>query len=131
MAWGLLRPLYGLSTACKDWCKTIRDFLIYECGGKATSLDKSVFFWAQEGFSYEYGRRYRDPDKTNLGKNEFKVNKNFPNGGKRSAIGIISIRADGVLISGSDIFLEYISFRMKGIWSMYFWGNKETYLGMK
>ena len=44
VAWKLLKPLYGLSTACKDWYRTLRNFLIEECGGKATSLDKSVFF---------------------------------------------------------------------------------------
>ena len=26
----LLKPLYGLSTACKDWCERIRDFLAKE-----------------------------------------------------------------------------------------------------
>ena len=32
----LLKPLYGLSTACKDWYRTIRDLLANECvwGGK-------------------------------------------------------------------------------------------------
>ena len=44
----LLNPLYGLSTACKEWCETIRDFLAKECVGKVTSLDKSVFFWTQK-----------------------------------------------------------------------------------
>ena len=29
----LLKPLYGLSTACKDWYNTIRDFLSHEFGG--------------------------------------------------------------------------------------------------
>ena len=70
----LLKPLYGLSTTCKDWYRTIGNFLTGECGGKAASLDKSVFSWEQEGISYEYGRRYRDPNKTNLDKNEFEVN---------------------------------------------------------
>ena len=74
LAWELLKPLYGLSTACKDWYRTIRNFLTDECGGRVTSLDKSVFFWAQEGFSYEYGRRHRAPNKANL-ENEFKVNE--------------------------------------------------------
>ena len=30
----LLTPLYWLIAACKDWYKTIRDFLASECGGK-------------------------------------------------------------------------------------------------
>ena len=29
----LLKPSYGLSAACKDWYKAIRDFLVSECGG--------------------------------------------------------------------------------------------------
>ena len=36
VAWKLLKPLYGLSTACKDWYKTIRKFLAEECGGRLT-----------------------------------------------------------------------------------------------
>ena len=104
VAWKLIKPLYGLSTACKDWYSTIRNFLTDECGGKVTSLDKSVFFWTQEGFSYEYGRKYRDPNKTNLDKNEFKVNENFSNEEKRTAMGLIAIHVDDLLISGSDIF---------------------------
>ena len=47
VAWELLKPLYGLSTACKDWYKTIRNFLSKECGGKVAALGKSVFFWTQ------------------------------------------------------------------------------------
>ena len=29
-------------------------------GGKVTSLGKSVFFWAKQGFNYEYGKEFRD-----------------------------------------------------------------------
>ena len=87
MACELLKPLYGLSTACKDWYRTIRNFLTDECGGKVTSLDKSVFFWAQEGFSYEYGKRYRDPNNANLDQSEFKINENFPNKIKKNSDG--------------------------------------------
>ena len=43
-AWELLKPLYGLSTACKGWYKTIRNFLIDECGGKIASLGKGRVF---------------------------------------------------------------------------------------
>ena len=44
VAWQLLKPMYGLSAACTDWCKTIRDFLANERVGEVDSLDKSVFF---------------------------------------------------------------------------------------
>merc|ERR1712112_657617 len=98
---------------CMDWYRTISNFLTDECGGKVASLDKSVFFWTQEGFSYEYGRRYRDPNKNNIGKNEFKVNENFPNEEKRIAMGLIAIHVGDLLISGSGNSLEYITFRMK------------------
>ena len=33
IAWNLLELLYGLITACNDWCETIRDFLEEERGG--------------------------------------------------------------------------------------------------
>ena len=32
VAWKLSKPLCGLSTACKDWYRTIRNFLSEECG---------------------------------------------------------------------------------------------------
>ena len=50
----LLKPLFGLSSACKDWCETIRDFLARECGVEVTSLDKSVFLRTQQEFGYVY-----------------------------------------------------------------------------
>ena len=32
--WELLKPPYGLSTACRRWCEAVRDFLAKGCGGK-------------------------------------------------------------------------------------------------
>ena len=70
---GLLKPLYGLSTACKDWYETIRDFLANECGVcvGVTSLDKSVFFRPQRGFGYGYGGDFRYPNSPNQEKGIF------------------------------------------------------------
>ena len=50
----LLGPLYGMSTACKDWRVAIRDFLGGECVWVA-SVDKSVFLRSQQGIDYVYG----------------------------------------------------------------------------
>ena len=36
--------------------------------GEVTSLDKSVFFRTQQGFGYDYGVAYREPNSTNLDK---------------------------------------------------------------
>ena len=58
VAWELSKPLYGLSTECKDWYKTIRNFLSEECRAEVTSLGKSVFFWTHQNFKYEYGRDF-------------------------------------------------------------------------
>ena len=45
VAWELMKPLYGLSTACNDGCETLRKFPAGECGGgKVTSLARFVFF---------------------------------------------------------------------------------------
>ena len=33
VAWELLEPLSGLSTACTDWYKTLRNFVANKCGG--------------------------------------------------------------------------------------------------
>ena len=48
----LLKPLYGLGTACKDWYRAIRNFRACECGWEVTSIDKSVFLRTQQGFGY-------------------------------------------------------------------------------
>ena len=82
-AWKLLNPLYGLSAECKDWYKTIRDFLAKECGRKLTSLDKSVFLRNQQGVEYGYGGKLHDPSQTNLDKAILKVNENSETDGKR------------------------------------------------
>ena len=58
VAWELLKPLYGLSTACKDWYKTIRNFLSKECGCNVASLDKSVCFWDQKDFNMSTERDF-------------------------------------------------------------------------
>ena len=52
IGWDLLNPLYGLSTACKDWCGIIRDSPENECGLEVTSVDESVFFRTQQWFNY-------------------------------------------------------------------------------
>ena len=64
----LLKPLYGMSTACKDWYGAIRNFLANECGGEVTSLDKSVFFRTRQWSDYGYGKGFRDLNNTNLDK---------------------------------------------------------------
>ena len=57
----LLKPLYGISTDCKDCCATIRDYRAKGCGWGVSSMDRSVFPWTQQGFSYIYGNEYRAP----------------------------------------------------------------------
>ena len=66
VAWEILKPLYGRSTAWGAWCETIRDFLANDCVRGVTSLDKSVFFRTQQGFGYGYGGEFRDPNLPNL-----------------------------------------------------------------
>ena len=110
----LLNPLYGLSTACKDWYETIRDFLSNECvGWGVTSLDKSVFFRTQQGFDYCYGEGFRGKNTPNLYKGILKVGENFETRDTRKVLGIIDIRVGDLLISGSEDFIEYISLKMK------------------
>ena len=66
VAWKPLKLLYGLSTAGKDWCETMRDFLENERGGEVTTVDKSVFFWTQQGFGYGYEKKLRDSNSPNI-----------------------------------------------------------------
>ena len=104
----LLKPLYGLSTACKYWYKTIRGFLANECVcvcvGGSYSLDKSVFFWTQHVFGYEYGGGFRDPNSPNLDNGILKVIENFETIEQRKVLGVIAIHVEDLLISGVDVF---------------------------
>ena len=69
----------------------MRNYLTQECGGKCTTLDKSVLFWAQKGFGYEYGTGLRDKDIANLDKNIFKAHESFETEEKRTVMAIIAI----------------------------------------
>ena len=45
-SWGLSQPLYGLATARKERCATLKFFLTENWGGGAPAMKaKSVFFW--------------------------------------------------------------------------------------
>ena len=105
-------PLYGRITACKDWRGTIRDFLSEEwagvCVGGVTSLDKSVFFWTQQGFGHGYGKEFRVHNTTNLDKGIFKAHEAFYTSEQRGIIGIAEIRVVDLLISGSGMYIWYI-----------------------
>ena len=132
----LLKPRYGLSTDCKDWYEAIRDFLANDCvcvwAGEVTSLDKSVFFWTRQGFDYGYGRGFRDQNNTNLDKRIFKAIEDFDTSEQRNVIGVIAIRVDDLLISGSDMFIEYIPHKMNGEFEAdSYEGNEATYLRME
>ena len=39
----MVRPLYGLSTVCKEWYIALKRAMVKDTGGEATSRDKSVF----------------------------------------------------------------------------------------
>ena len=72
-------------------------------------MGKSVFFRNRQRFGYGYGEKSRAPDQTNQDKGILKVNENLETGDERKVLGIISIRVDDLLISGSSEFSEYIS----------------------
>ena len=80
-----------------------------ECGGKVTSVDKSVFFWTHQGFGYGYGKGFRGQNTPNLGNGILKVGEGFETRERRVVIGIIAIRVEDLLISGSEVFIEYIT----------------------
>ena len=82
-------------------------------GGNVTSLDKSVFFLTQQDFDYGYALGVRDKNTSNLDQGVLNVNGNFETGERRTAIGFIAIHVGDLLISGSDMFIEYIAQRMK------------------
>ena len=112
-ACGVLKPLYGLSTACKGWYRAVSNFLAQECGGKVASLGKSVSSWAPGGTFVRIQKETPAPEQSQSRQNEFKVNGNFLNETKGTSMGLIAIHVYGLLISGPVTFLKYISFKMK------------------
>ena len=80
--------------------------------GEVTSLAKSVFPRTRQGFSYGYGEGFRDQNTPNLDNGALKANEGFEPSEQRDVIGIIDIHVDDLLISGSDMFAEYITQKM-------------------
>ena len=78
-------------------------------GRKLLPLDKSVFFWTQQGFGYGYGKGFRDQNTPNLDKGALKVGECSETIEHRDVIGIIAIHVDDLLISGSGMVIEYIT----------------------
>ena len=66
--WELLKPLYGLATACEECYGALRDFLmgvgvlVVVVVGGATLLDKSVIPRGKKSFSYGFGKGFMDED---------------------------------------------------------------------
>ena len=104
--WEISKPQYGMSTSCNDWYGTVRGFLAEECGWGVTPLDKYVFPRSPQWFGYGYEKQFRYPNQTNMDNGILKANVNFEAGEKRKVLGIIAIRVDDLLISGSDGFVE-------------------------
>ena len=48
----LLKPLYGLTTACKECDEAPKDCEVEGLRGKLALLDKSIFFRGEELFKY-------------------------------------------------------------------------------
>ena len=131
--WKLLKPLFGLSTACKYWYKAIRNFLLNERGGEVTPLAKSVFFRTQQCFEYGYGMGFRDKNTSNLDKVTLEGGARISgHANKEIPFGIIAIHVGDLLISGSEMFTEYITRSMKGEFEADRYEEIEAaYLGMR
>ena len=58
--WRTFEHVDNLEKRDENRGKLVRNSPTQECGGKCTALDKSVLFWTQKGFEYEYGACFRD-----------------------------------------------------------------------
>ena len=69
---------------------------------------------------------------SNLDRGIFKINEFFETKEQRDVVGFIAIRVDYLLNSGSGMFVEYITQRMKGTPEVGRYEETDaTYLGMK
>ena len=101
-------------------------------GRKLLPLDKSVFFWTQQGFGYGYGKGFRDRNAPNLNNGIMKANEDFETSERRNAIGVIAISVEDLLISGSGMFIDRITQKMKEKSEAdSYEGNDATYLGIE
>ena len=51
-----LKPLYGLSTVCKEWYLALRDDIVKDLGWKVTARDKSGFIRAASDCDYNFSK---------------------------------------------------------------------------
>ena len=98
--WKLSKPLYGISTVCKDVYLALVDFLANDFGGASTSLGKSVFVWPQQNFSYDSGKGMCE-----MWRIAKKAGANFGTQSERNVPGAISLHVDDLLISGCGKFV--------------------------
>ena len=99
------------------------------CGG--TSIDNSVFCRTQRGFGYGYGSGFLDRNNPSLDKGILKLHEGSHDIGLRIVIGIISLRAGDLWISGSWFSRKYISEIMEKKSDVCsYGGNESTYLRM-
>ena len=111
--WKSLESVSSLEETCSEKGEIVSNFLIKECGWKHTSLDKSAFFRAEK-FEYKCGACFRDKNPTSLDQNISEANGDFGTNEYREVMGIIAIREEAILISGGEMFIEYITQRISG-----------------
>ena len=128
--WKLSKPMYGFATTRRERYGSLK-IPLTRLGGKATLLDKSLFFWASGDSHYGFGRGLRVKC---IGVNEkgiFEANKDFAPGEKRDVVGISISHVGDLLIYGSNSFISYLSRKLENRYGVKaFGGNEAIYLGM-
>ena len=78
--------------------------------GERTTMDKSVLYRERKGSEYDYGEGFRDKNPANLDKNIFKANETSETEEEeRKFMGTTAIREQEILITGGEMFTDYIS----------------------
>ena len=67
---------------------------------------------AKKKFEYACGAGFRDKNHTNLDQNILEVNEDFETNECRKVMGIIAIHEEEILMSGKEMFVEYITQRI-------------------
>ena len=108
----LLKPLYGLLAACKEWYGKLQNSPV-SIGWEATLLDTSVFFWAKETCNYGFWGSSRATCFGNNGKETFADGPHFGADTKRNVVEALTSHVGGLLISGTAAaFISYLSDRL-------------------
>ena len=125
--WKLSKPLYGLTTSCKEWYLKIGDFLV-NLGWVVALLDKAVFFWGSDD-CFTVPEKVGSANALNNERGVFEINEDSGPEEKRNAVGISIPHVGDLLIARTGDVISFLSGKLEGAFgTKAFVGGDSIYL---